>query len=745
MATDRLAGAPSYAGPWSRIQPALTPWIADVVRDMGFEQMTPVQAGTIPLFLQHKDVVVEAVTGSGKTLAFVIPVIERLARRERPLGKREIGAVVIAPTRELAIQIHAVFNHFLAAQPTAQNPDQPSTSTAPPPTAHPSAPVAPALLLIGGNSLQDDKKQFFETGADILVGTPGRLEEFLLGSSSVALNKKSKGKGSVSRGSGTGVGDTRELEVLVMDEADRLLDLGFTPTLTRLLEHFPKQRRTGLFSATMTDALGQLVRVGLRNPVRVVVKVEAKNAKGKEKAEAAGDRKIPSLLQNGYVVCLPEERLAMLFRILRQEAFPAPDEADGSSAVDSASEGARKFIVYFSTCAAVDYFYKVLSAMPSLAKSGFSLHSLHGQQSPTRRSSTFAAFIALPPTTPGVLLCTDVAARGLDLPDVDVVVQVDPPVDPRAFGHRIGRTARAGRSGKAVVLLNKGKEEGYVDFLQIRKIPLRLFDYSGGTSSADLAAEADKLRSEMQIAILTDRDMHDRGIKAFVSSIRSYSKHEASYLFRLQDLDLVGLAKAFALLRMPKVAELKGKEKEIAERWQDRDVDWDHYAYADKTREKQRKSDLKAQQEKQAQADSRKRARAEAAAEAAASADGQDLEEPDEKKFKKGEHKDKNRSWSAQEDNDARKAARRAKRLARIKAQHAAAQSERLSAIKAAGGVEGDEDAEQDWKEELARAKREKKEEKKRLAGALGTSRHERIAAPVGGGGLAGVAFEGLD
>lgn len=145
----------------------------------------------------------------------------------------------------------------------------------------------------------------------------------------------------------------------------------------------------------------------------------------------------------------------MLLRILQQEASESPDPGEGS-------EGARKFIVYFSTCAAVDYFYKVLSAMPTLAKSGFSLHSLHGQQSPTRRSSTFAAFIALPPTTPGVLLCTDVAARGLDLPDVDIVVQVDPPVDPRAFGHRIGRTARAGRSGKAVVLLNKGKEEGYV-------------------------------------------------------------------------------------------------------------------------------------------------------------------------------------------------------------------------------------------------------------------------------------------
>ncbi|BGP38660.1 ATP-dependent rRNA helicase spb4 [Rhodotorula kratochvilovae] len=724
MSMDRLPAAPSYAGPWTRINPPLTPWVANVVRDMGFEQMTPVQASAIPLFMQHKDVVVEAVTGSGKTLAFVIPVLEKLLRRDRRLAKREVGAVIIAPTRELAIQIHAVFKQFLDAQPSASS-SEPSTSTSPPP-APTTPPIAPALLLIGGNSLQDDKKTFFETGADILVGTPGRLEEFLLGSSSVAMSKKGKG-GAVRRSTGVGVGDTKSLDILVMDEADRLLDLGFTPTLTRLLDHFPKQRRTGLFSATMSDALGQLVRVGLRNPVRVVVKVEARAAKGKEKAEGAGDRKIPTLLQNGFVVCAASERLAMLSRILRQEAFAA----------EEGEAGARKFIVYFSTCAAVDYFFKVLSALPSLASAGFSLHSLHGQQSPTRRSSTFTAFTALPPTTPGVLLCTDVAARGLDLPDVDVVVQVDPPVDPRAFGHRVGRTARAGRSGKAVVLLNKGREEGYVDFLSVRKVPLQRLEYDSpdGTSLAD---EADSLRAEMHKAIRKDRDLHDRGVKAFVSSIRSYSKHEASYIFRLPDLDLVGVAQSFALLRMPKVAELKGKEKEIAERWVDEEVDWDAYAYADKVREKQRKAELKALQEKREAQESRKRARAAAAAAAEDGAGEGDDGEPEAKKHKKGDNKDKNRAWSAQEDAEAKKAARRAKRLAKAKAKHAAELAGRHESAEA-----GDDDAEEevrDWKEELARAKRAKREERK-----AGGARTEKGAPPTHGGGLAGVAFEGLD
>ncbi|GAA5855453.1 hypothetical protein JCM8547_007836 [Rhodosporidiobolus lusitaniae] len=724
--TERLPAAPSYAGAWSRLSTPLTPWVADVIRDMGFEQMTPVQASTIPLFMQHKDVVAEAVTGSGKTLAFVIPVLEKLLRREQPLGKREIGAIVISPTRELAIQIHAVFQQFISAQPVA-NPDESSTSSSPAPY---TLPLAPPLLLIGGNSLQDDKKAFFETSADILIGTPGRLEEFLLGSSSVALNKKGKGAAKKSS-SGVGVGDTRHLEVLVMDEADRLLDLGFTPTLTRLLEHFPKQRRTGLFSATMSNALSQLVRVGMRNPVRVVVKVEAKAA---AKAGGTGGQNVPAALQNGYVVCTTAERTATLFRILHQEAF------------SSEEEGARKFIIYFSTCAGVDYFYKILSALPSLAVAGFSLHSLHGQQAPNRRSSTYASFTSLPPTTPGVLLCTDVAARGLDLPDVDVVVQVDPPVDPRVFGHRVGRTARAGRSGKAVVLLNKGREEGYVDFLNVRKIPLQKFEYDATEESSTLEQESEAILSEMRKAILKDRDLHERGLKAFVSSIRSYTKHEASFLFRLQDLDLIGLAKSYGLLKLPKMPEWKGKEKEIESRWSNAEVDWDAYSFADKTREKQRKKDLAAQREEQEQALARKRSRAEAAeaagadaATAAAEAEAAEKAERDAKRPKKVEKK----AWSAKDDAEAKKAARRAKRLAKTKAKAAAAQAGRMGGMEGGDESEEDDDKAEDWKAELARAKRERKEEKMALAG---QSKKEKDSSSVTAtDGLAGVMFEGLD
>ncbi|KAM0754824.1 DEAD-domain-containing protein [Meredithblackwellia eburnea MCA 4105] len=643
---DRLASAPSYAGSWSNLNPQLTPWLADVIRDLGFEQMTPVQASTIPLFMQHKDVVVEAVTGSGKTMAFVIPVLEKIIRREKPLGKREIGAIVISPTRELATQIHSVFSQFISAQP--------STSASPLP--------AP-LLLIGGNSLQSDIKAFHEGGADILVGTPGRLEEFLLGSSSVGMGSSAKKKGGRSESSSSGVGNTKELEVLVMDEADRLLDLGFTPTLTRLLSHLPKQRRTGLFSATMTDALGQLVRVGLRNPVRVVVKVEAKGKNSSDKEKSGSDRRTPASLQNGFVVCKADQKMLKLVEILHQ---------------DVKEDSARKFILYFATCACVDYFYKILSVIPSL--SNFSVHSLHGQMSPNKRSNTFANFVALPPSTPGVLLCTDVAARGLDLPDVDVVIQVDPPQDPKVFSHRCGRTARAGRDGKAIVLLNEGREEEYVEFLRVRKVPLRKF-----TTEPLPDVSVDSLASEFRKVILTDRDLHEKGTKAFVSFARAYSKHEASYIFRVKDLDFIALAKSYGLLRLPKMPEIKDSEG----KWEEVSLEWDSYAYADKAREKQRKQEL------------------------AAAAKGKGV-----KKVKKSKPV-QTKPWSAKEDAEGKKEARRQKKLKRLKAINGKA----MAAKEEAG--EDDDDEEEDWKEavreqKLAR-KREKQDSRSSGAGSMGS------------------------
>ncbi|EGO01937.1 hypothetical protein SERLA73DRAFT_49078, partial [Serpula lacrymans var. lacrymans S7.3] len=319
--------------------------------------------------------------------------------------------------------IHSIISLFLSAQPN------PITSTPKP---------LEALLLISSDQSSpiQDIKRFLSSGADIIIGTPGRVEEFLLG----------RGKTVVS---------SKELEVLVLDEADRLLDLGFQNALTRIITHLPKQRRTGLFSATMTDAdaLSELVRVGLRNPARVVVKVQTKKSKASGKNFERGDlleeRRIPANLKNFYINCLASEKLVQLGRIIQQE---------------TTIHNASHFIVYFATCACVDYFYAIL---PHILPPSTKLHSLHGHLPPSARTRTLATFsssLSLP-SSPSILLATDVAARGLDLPHVDVVVQFDPPSDPKAFSHRCGRTARAGRSGKAYTLL-VDVETDYVGELQ---------------------------------------------------------------------------------------------------------------------------------------------------------------------------------------------------------------------------------------------------------------------------------------
>ena len=417
------------AGAWSTVRPPLSEWMyvrnshrLDVVASMEYTQMTPVQAASIPLFLSHKDVVAEAVTGSGKTLAFVIPILEILRRREVALKRHDLGAVIVCPTRELAEQTCGVLQHFLDAQPDETAPH---------------GRVGPVQLVVGGLKVSpaEDYRLFRENGPDILVGTPGRMEELL---------KK------------PGV-RTSELDVLVMDEADRLLDLGFVEPIRALLAYLPKQRRTGLFSATMTEALTELVRVGLRNPVRVVVKVETK-AKG---SATRKDIRMPATLHNFYHVSRPENKLAQLLRLLRREA----------------QDGAHKAIVYFATCAQVNYVFSLLSQHTKMHPhdtKGLQFFSLHGKQTTKRRHATFQAFAhahtdARDTDRTGasdaqctVLLCTDVAARGLDLPDVDVVIQYDPPNDPKVFSHRCGRTARAGRTGRAIVLLHEGREEGYV-------------------------------------------------------------------------------------------------------------------------------------------------------------------------------------------------------------------------------------------------------------------------------------------
>eukprot|EP00903_Cladosiphon_okamuranus_P022636 g20831.t1 len=526
-AAPKRAAAPSTS--FEGCRPALSQEVLEVVKEMGFESMTPVQAATIPLFLTNKDVCVEAVTGSGKTLAFVVPVIEMILRREVELKRNQIGAIILTPTRELANQIFGVVSKFSEALDEAK-----------------------PLLLVGGTSVEDCLAAFRKGGASIVVGTPGRVEDML---------------------NNYNVFDSRELEALVLDEADTLLDMGFAGTINSIFALLPKQRRTGLFSATQTRETKALARAGLRNPATVSVAVRSKAAGSVGVAGAPGQKTqaTPSSLENFYIVCSPEEKLAQLVGFL--QARP-----DG-----------EKTIVFLSTCASVDFFGKALAQLKAVKELGLRIEGLHGRMVQKRRTAVYQRFLS---QDGGLLVCTDVAARGIDIPDVAWIVQFDPPQDPSYFIHRVGRTARAGKKGRSLTLLCPA-EDAYIPFLANRKVPLR-------EMKAFSSVSAPELLEEVKGMVKADRDVLEKGTKAFISFIRAYKEHQCSFIFRFNDLELAAVARAFCLLRLPKIAELNNPA--VAESFEkDKSVDFTAIKYADKVREKARQKQLVRQGEENKQ------------------------------------------------------------------------------------------------------------------------------------------------
>ncbi len=276
-----VAAKTTGARQWDKITPSLNEGILKTLRQFNFTTMTPVQSAAIPSFLQYKDVCVQAVTGSGKTLAFVIPILEMLCRRKASFEKLEVGAIILSPTRELAKQITTVIQDFL-----------PNIFEA-------TGRQLYVSQCVGGQDMSADLAQLAQHGANIIVATPGRLE-------SVLTNQR--------------ILNVRNLECLVLDEADRLLDLGFQVSLNNILKFLPKQRRTGLFSATLTEEVEQLIKVGLRNPVKITVRVQfkqqqlteqEKNALAKEDAPVHIN---PFLLL--YVIITPSSLLMINYFIL---------------------------------------------------------------------------------------------------------------------------------------------------------------------------------------------------------------------------------------------------------------------------------------------------------------------------------------------------------------------------------------------------------------------------------------------
>lgn len=459
---------------WS--ESGLSPVLQQIVLEtFGFTSMTPVQAASIPLFSQNKDVCVEACTGSGKTLAYLLPIFQRLLQKDTQTA--ELFAVIVAPSRELAHQIHTVATKINTSLPT---------------------PIS-LYCMTGGTSIPEEIRKLESEPFALLIATPGRLWDML-----------SKVEGWNLRG----------VEVLVLDEADRLLDMGFQEKVQGIVQMLPKQRRTGLFSATMSTEIKELVKAGLRNPAFISVKTKSKVSTKKDgvKEKTA----MPNGLENYYIVSSgSKEKIAVLFQFLTENPH-------------------AKTIVFFGTCDSTNFFHLVLSRLPGFPQ----VQRIHGKMPQKKREKVYAAFES---ASSGVLLTTDLIARGIDFPDVDWIVQFDPPKSPDSFIHRIGRTARAGKSGKTLLLL-RAHEDAYIAFLQGR-----------GVTMQSNTIEIKDWSEAIEGVVLQDREVYEEAQKAFVSYIRFYQEQELSFLFRMKDLDVGDLAHSYSLLRLPRVTEILGK------------------------------------------------------------------------------------------------------------------------------------------------------------------------------------------
>lgn len=323
-----------------------------------FTTPTPIQAHAIPPALEGKDLVATAQTGTGKTLAFLIPIIETL----QPVSGRNVEALVLVPTRELAMQIHVQFEQLRGN-------------------------LGSAALVIGGLS---EKKQLqaIRAGARLVVATPGRLEDY--------LRRK--------------LIDLRQVRTVVLDEADRMLDMGFLPAIQRIFAVLPRQRQTLCFSATLESSVARLVDQYLSNPVRIALGSTLKPVESIELQafEVSGMQK-------------PE--------VLRQLLY---------------KEQGRT-LVFARTKRGTERLAK------QLARDGFASAMIHGDRTQAQRT---AALLSFEEGRTNVLVATDVAARGLHLHDVTHVINYDLPALPEDFIHRVGRTGRAGATGLASTLVS---------------------------------------------------------------------------------------------------------------------------------------------------------------------------------------------------------------------------------------------------------------------------------------------------
>ena len=374
---------------------SLSPAILESVRRRGHQRPAPIQSAAIPVVLAGRDLIATAATGSGKTAAFLLPILDRLHRTPT----RGIGALILAPTRELAAQIGHEFQ-LLSVTPRLR-----------------------AAVVVGGESMGRQIREL-GSGIHVLIACPGRLVDHLE----------------------RGTTKLDKIEMLVIDEADRMLDMGFLPQLRRILRVVKKPRQTVMFSATMDSQVERIAHEFLTDPVKVRI----------------GDTATPPAeIRQTIFPVTHENKPSMLLHLLRRD-------------------GVNSAIVFARTRSRADRVTKLL------ARNSVNAIAIHGGRSQSQRNAALAGFRK---GQYAVLVATDIAARGLDIPDVSHVINFDLPEAPDAYIHRIGRTARMGKSGEALSLVMPEDAASLRDIE--RTLGLRLERASiNGLAMPELAAPA---------------------------------------------------------------------------------------------------------------------------------------------------------------------------------------------------------------------------------------------------------------
>lgn len=406
----------------------------------------------------------------GKTLAFLIPVMENLYLKKwsRTDG---VGAIIISPTRELAYQI------FETLKKIGEQHD------------------FSAGLIIGGKNLKFERNRMDQ--CNIIICTPGRLLQHM------DVNP---------------LFNCSSMQVLVLDEADRCLDMGFEEEMNGIIANLPPERQTLLFSATQTKSVKDLARLSLSNPVYVAPMEQAAFS-------------TPEALQQNYVVVALEDKITMLWSFIKNHLK-------------------QKCIVFLSSCKQVKYVYEIFCKLHP----GTSIIALYGTLHQDRRMAIYNEFCR---KSNVVLFATDVASRGLDFPVVNWVIQLDCPEDATAYIHRAGRTARHNAKGENLLVLLPSEEEAMVEELKSRKIPIN-----------KISVDPKKMfspKAKMEAFLAANQELKESAQRAFVAYIKSVVLMKNKKIFNVEKLDTDAFARSLGLVVVPRVRFLaklkKNREK----------------------------------------------------------------------------------------------------------------------------------------------------------------------------------------